>query len=102
MKLDLFDVMDDTLSLAGQDSDKWRDSFNPYANRTYSQHYCRILEKRRMMYVVQLFMYLDKMHVTIGEEVGYSMRFEYCNGAKKCLNYFTCDMLQREAMICLV
>ncbi|CAM6102911.1 unnamed protein product [Calypogeia fissa] len=40
----------------------------------------------------------EEMDVTIGEEVGYSIRFEDCSGAKTVLKYLTDGMLQREAM----
>ncbi|KAL3700626.1 hypothetical protein R1sor_018648 [Riccia sorocarpa] len=40
----------------------------------------------------------DEMDVTIGEEVGYSIRFEDCSGPKTTLKYLTDGMLQREAM----
>ncbi|WCJ22352.1 RNA helicase family protein [Euphorbia peplus] len=40
----------------------------------------------------------DEMDVTIGEEVGYSIRFEDCSGPKTVLKYLTDGMLLREAM----
>lgn len=40
----------------------------------------------------------DEMDVTIGEEVGYSIRFEDCSGGKTVLKYLTDGMLLREAM----
>ncbi|CAI5493356.1 unnamed protein product [Closterium sp. Naga37s-1] len=40
----------------------------------------------------------DEMDVTIGEEVGYSIRFEDCSGPKTSLKYLTDGMLLREAM----
>lgn len=40
----------------------------------------------------------DEMDVTIGEEVGYSIRFEDCTGPKTVLKYMTDGMLLREAM----
>ncbi|PNX63053.1 putative pre-mRNA-splicing factor ATP-dependent RNA helicase-like protein, partial [Trifolium pratense] len=40
----------------------------------------------------------EEMDVTIGEEVGYSTRFEDCCSAKTVLKYLTADMLLREAM----
>ncbi|XP_045818351.1 probable pre-mRNA-splicing factor ATP-dependent RNA helicase DEAH2 isoform X2 [Trifolium pratense] len=41
----------------------------------------------------------EEMDVTIGEEVGYSIRFEDCSSAKTALKYLTDDMLLREAMM---
>ncbi|CAI5993430.1 unnamed protein product [Closterium sp. NIES-65] len=40
----------------------------------------------------------DEMDVTIGEEVGYSIRFEDCSGPKTSLKYLTDGMLLREDM----
>ncbi|KAL4182034.1 hypothetical protein AMTRI_Chr12g240460 [Amborella trichopoda] len=40
----------------------------------------------------------EEMDVTIGEEVGYSIRFEDCTGPKTILKYLTDGMLLREAM----
>lgn len=40
----------------------------------------------------------DEMDVTLGEEVGYSIRFESCTSAKTLLKYLTDGMLLREAM----
>ncbi|GLJ07029.1 hypothetical protein SUGI_0055980 [Cryptomeria japonica] len=40
----------------------------------------------------------EEMDVTIGEEVGYSIRFEDCSGSKTVLKYLTDGMLLREAM----
>ncbi|XP_024368018.1 probable pre-mRNA-splicing factor ATP-dependent RNA helicase DEAH2 isoform X1 [Physcomitrium patens] len=40
----------------------------------------------------------DEMDVTIGDEVGYSIRFEDCSGPKTTLKYLTDGMLLREAM----
>ncbi|KAL0903183.1 hypothetical protein M5K25_027540 [Dendrobium thyrsiflorum] len=40
----------------------------------------------------------EEMDVTIGEEVGYSIRFEDCSSAKTILKYLTDGMLLREAM----
>ncbi|KAH7655139.1 RNA helicase protein [Dioscorea alata] len=40
----------------------------------------------------------EEMDVTIGEEVGYSIRFEDCSGPKTILKYLTDGMLLREAM----
>ncbi|CAK9202260.1 unnamed protein product [Sphagnum troendelagicum] len=40
----------------------------------------------------------EEMDVTIGDEVGYSIRFEDCSGAKTVLKYLTDGMLLREAM----
>lgn len=40
----------------------------------------------------------DEMDVTLGEEVGYSIRFESCTSAKTVLKYLTDGMLLREAM----
>ncbi|CAI5508903.1 unnamed protein product [Closterium sp. Naga37s-1] len=40
----------------------------------------------------------DEMDVTIGEEVGYSIRFEDCSGPKTSLKYLTDGKLLREAM----
>jgi pre-mRNA-splicing factor ATP-dependent RNA helicase DHX15/PRP43 len=40
----------------------------------------------------------DEMDVTIGEEVGYSIRFEDCTSPKTILKYMTDGMLLREAM----
>ncbi|XP_019056554.1 PREDICTED: probable pre-mRNA-splicing factor ATP-dependent RNA helicase DEAH2 isoform X3 [Tarenaya hassleriana] len=40
----------------------------------------------------------EEMDVTIGEEVGYSIRFEDCSGARTVLKYLTDGMLLREAM----
>ncbi|KAJ0453624.1 putative RNA helicase [Helianthus annuus] len=40
----------------------------------------------------------EEMDVTIGEEVGYSIRFEDCSSAKTVLKYLTDGMLLREAM----
>ncbi|XP_065367497.1 ATP-dependent RNA helicase DHX15 homolog [Calliphora vicina] len=40
----------------------------------------------------------EEMDVTLGEEVGYSIRFEDCSSAKTLLKYMTDGMLLREAM----
>jgi pre-mRNA-splicing factor ATP-dependent RNA helicase DHX15/PRP43 len=40
----------------------------------------------------------EEMDVSIGDEVGYSIRFEDCSGAKTVLKYLTDGMLLREAM----
>lgn len=40
----------------------------------------------------------DEMDVTLGEEVGYSIRFEDCSSSKTMLKYLTDGMLLREAM----
>jgi len=40
----------------------------------------------------------DEMDVTIGQEVGYSIRFEDCSGPRTALKYMTDGMLLREAM----
>ncbi|KAM3735161.1 hypothetical protein ACB098_10G068300 [Castanea mollissima] len=40
----------------------------------------------------------EKMDVTIGEEVGYSIHFEDCSSARTVLKYLTDGMLLREAM----
>ncbi|MFQ6664779.1 hypothetical protein Gotur_031770 [Gossypium turneri] len=40
----------------------------------------------------------EEMDVTIGEEVGYSIRFEDCSSARTVLKYLTDGMLLREAM----
>ncbi|KAL4641537.1 pre-mRNA-splicing factor ATP-dependent RNA helicase DHX15 [Arapaima gigas] len=40
----------------------------------------------------------DEMDVMLGQEVGYSIRFEDCSGAKTLLKYMTDGMLLREAM----
>ncbi|XP_024541674.1 probable pre-mRNA-splicing factor ATP-dependent RNA helicase DEAH2 [Selaginella moellendorffii] len=40
----------------------------------------------------------EEMDVTVGEEVGYSIRFEDCSSAKTILKYLTDGMLLREAM----
>ncbi|XP_062215799.1 probable pre-mRNA-splicing factor ATP-dependent RNA helicase DEAH3 isoform X3 [Phragmites australis] len=40
----------------------------------------------------------EEMDVTIGEEVGYSIRFEDCSSSKTALKYLTDGMLLREAM----
>ncbi|KAG5404781.1 hypothetical protein IGI04_010900 [Brassica rapa subsp. trilocularis] len=40
----------------------------------------------------------DEMDVAIGEEVGYSIRFEDCSGPRTMLKYLTDGMLLREAM----
>ncbi|XVE77520.1 hypothetical protein DITRI_Ditri13aG0069700 [Diplodiscus trichospermus] len=40
----------------------------------------------------------EEMDVTIGEEVGYSIRFEHCCSARTVLKYLTDGMLLREAM----
>ena len=38
------------------------------------------------------------MDVVLGQEVGYSIRFEDCSSAKTVLKYMTDGMLLREAM----
>ena len=40
----------------------------------------------------------DEMDVAIGQEVGYSIRFEDCTSQKTLLKYMTDGMLLREAM----
>jgi pre-mRNA-splicing factor ATP-dependent RNA helicase DHX15/PRP43 len=40
----------------------------------------------------------EEMDVTIGEEVGYNIRFEDCSSSKTVLKYLTDGMLLREAM----
>ncbi|KAH8816342.1 P-loop containing nucleoside triphosphate hydrolase protein [Xylogone sp. PMI_703] len=40
----------------------------------------------------------DEMNVNLGEEVGYSIRFEDCTGPRTILKYMTDGMLLREAM----
>eukprot|EP00245_Coleochaete_scutata_P012959 TRINITY_DN5135_c0_g1_i2.p1 TRINITY_DN5135_c0_g1~~TRINITY_DN5135_c0_g1_i2.p1 ORF type:complete len:714 (-),score=149.27 TRINITY_DN5135_c0_g1_i2:252-2393(-) len=40
----------------------------------------------------------DEMDVTLGDEVGYSIRFEDCSGPKTVLKYLTDGMLLKEAM----
>lgn len=40
----------------------------------------------------------DEMDVVLGQEVGYSIRFEDCSSAKTILKYLTDGMLLREAM----
>ncbi|KAM9835287.1 pre-mRNA-splicing factor ATP-dependent RNA helicase DHX15 [Syngnathus typhle] len=40
----------------------------------------------------------DEMDVTLGQEVGYSIRFEDCSSSKTVLKYLTDGMLLREAM----
>lgn len=40
----------------------------------------------------------DEMDVVLGQEVGYSIRFEDCSGPKTVLKYLTDGMLLREAM----
>ncbi|XP_061816929.1 ATP-dependent RNA helicase DHX15-like isoform X4 [Nerophis lumbriciformis] len=40
----------------------------------------------------------DEMDVTLGQEVGYSIRFEDCSSGKTVLKYLTDGMLLREAM----
>ncbi|KAK9814960.1 hypothetical protein WJX73_003260 [Symbiochloris irregularis] len=40
----------------------------------------------------------DEMDVVLGEEVGYSIRFEECSGPKTIMKYMTDGMLLREAM----
>lgn len=40
-----------------------------------------------------------EMNVTLGQEVGYSVRFESCSSAKTKLKYLTDGMLLREAMV---
>ncbi|XP_061619856.1 pre-mRNA-splicing factor ATP-dependent RNA helicase DHX15 isoform X1 [Phyllopteryx taeniolatus] len=40
----------------------------------------------------------DELDVTLGQEVGYSIRFEDCSSAKTLLKYLTDGMLLREAM----
>ncbi|KAH9306752.1 hypothetical protein KI387_011156, partial [Taxus chinensis] len=40
----------------------------------------------------------EEMDVTIGEEVGYTIRFEDCSSPKTVLKYLTDGMLLREAM----
>lgn len=40
----------------------------------------------------------DEMDVAVGEEVGYSVRFDECSGASTRLKYLTDGILMREAM----
>ena len=40
----------------------------------------------------------EEMDVNLGDEVGYSIRFEDCTSQKTCLKYMTDGMLLREAM----
>lgn len=40
----------------------------------------------------------EEMDVVLGEEVGYSIRFEECSSAKTCIKFLTDGMLLREAM----
>lgn len=40
----------------------------------------------------------QELDVTLGEEVGYTIRFEDCTGPKTKLKYMTDGMLLREAM----
>ena len=40
----------------------------------------------------------EEMDVSLGQEVGYSIRFEDCSGPKTMLKYMTDGMLLREAM----
>jgi len=40
----------------------------------------------------------EEMDVSLGQEVGYSIRFEDCSGPKTLLKYMTDGMLLREAM----
>ena len=40
----------------------------------------------------------DELDVTLGQEVGYSIRFEDCSGPRTILKYLTDGMLLREAM----
>ncbi|KAL5100805.1 hypothetical protein RYX36_005132, partial [Vicia faba] len=40
----------------------------------------------------------EEMDVTIGEEVGYSIRFEDCSSARTILKYLTYGMLLRATM----
>ena len=40
----------------------------------------------------------DEMDVTLGDQVGYSIRFEECSGPKTVIKFMTDGMLLREAM----
>lgn len=40
----------------------------------------------------------EEMDVSLGQEVGYSIRFEDCSGPRTLLKYMTDGMLLREAM----
>lgn len=44
------------------------------------------------------FLYLQELDVALGQEVGYSIRFEDCSSSKTVLKYMTDGMLLREAM----
>ncbi|KAF2607743.1 hypothetical protein F2Q68_00045496 [Brassica cretica] len=98
---------------------------NKWSGKAYTQRYYEILEKRKSLPVyaqkqefLQCLMsnqtlilvgetgsamsvasrVAEEMDVAIGEEVGYSVRFEDCTSSKTVLKYLTDGMLMREAM----